>query len=108
MSQIVVTQNDYGISIQTTFTKDGETFDITGKTIVLDIVKPDQSIVSNKAPMISNPTGGVVALILSSDITDVVGTYILYYSVKDGSTSITAQSPVTYTVIAKDGGVSAV
>lgn len=97
--QITITQNDYGISVEAVF---GQS--LTGKTVDLTIVRPDNTTVS-KVPIITDMVQGKCEYVLAPEDTIQLALYKLYYSAKDSNSNITAQNIVTYFVVPENGGV---
>jgi hypothetical protein len=102
---IIVTQGDYGICIQSQFMQDKKTAqNITGYTVELTTVTPDLSKLYRTAQII-DAVNGIVEYILNEEDTTQSGLYKMYFELLDDNENITAQNMVTYYVLAKHGGV---
>jgi hypothetical protein len=101
---MTITQNDYGIDLVNSFTNNGIAINLTGCTINIDIVYPDNTKHSFDGT-ITDAVNGIVEYVLISENTTQEGLYKMYFSVLDSNALITAQNLITYYVIAKDGGV---
>lgn len=106
MKQIIITQNDYGITLQLTLEDNSnKPIDLTGSYITVDIVKPDMSK-TTKNVSITDVINGEVSYILESEDTAQVGNYSLYFAINSNDCKITSQQIVNYYVIEKNGGAN--
>jgi hypothetical protein len=100
--QIMLTQNDYGISIRVTIDFDDETSVLSGKSVIAGIVAPDNTKIPVMFSILDDNTAEYVLL---EENTNQSGLYKMYVSVLDEQSKVTAQKMVTYYCMAEDGGI---
>jgi uncharacterized protein YfaS (alpha-2-macroglobulin family) len=103
--QIIVTQNNYGICIQTPFLDDKKApLNIDGYAIEITIVCPDNSKLYRTGQVV-DAANGIAEYVLTSEDTAKKDLYKMYFNLVDDNENITAQNEVYYYVKAEHGGV---
>ena len=102
--QIILTQDDFGIEVQMQFiTNKKIPIDITGCSVEIVFVKPDETVVKGYAYIIDSILGKC-GFVLEDIHTKLEGLYKTYWSVTDINEFVTAQEALYYYVVAKHGG----
>jgi hypothetical protein len=107
MDDIVITQNDFGMSIKPTLKDDsGTAFNLTGCTVEVTTIWPDKTKHVTSATIIDS-ANGIVEIVIPAAGTVQTGLYYIYIAINNSTTShITSQDVINYTVIAENGGVA--
>ena len=102
--QIILTQNNYGVEIQTQFTTNKKVpINITNCSVEVTFVLPDNTSKHEYAYMVDAQLG-ICGFILEQDHTKNSGLHKTYWSVTDENGFITAQEEVYYYVKEAYGG----
>ena len=104
--QIVLTQNDFGIEVQTQFiTNKKVPIDITGCSVEIVFTMPDESVSRGYAYII-DALLGKCGFVIQDIHTTLSGVYGMYWSVVDSNGFVTAQEDIYYYVKPIHGGNS--
>lgn len=103
--QIIITQNDYGISLVFNIKREnGDNYDLTDKNVNASIVFPDNTK-KDVSLTVLDPLIGASELLIDKELSKQTGLHKIYIDISDSQNKITSQNMVTYFVLEEDGGV---
>lgn len=101
--QIVITQNDSGISVLFNIVENKKPYDLSNKQSYCNILTPDNNNIRIDLNIL-NDKKGQVELFINKELTKVPGLYKIYIRVCNLDGRITAQRLVPYYVLEDVGG----
>lgn len=101
--QIIITQNDTGISIVFNITENKKPYDLSNKQSYCNILSPDGQNIETELNIL-NTKNGQVELFVGKELTKIPGLYKIYIRVSDEANRITAQKLIPYFVLEDIGG----
>lgn len=105
--QIIITKDNFGINISSTFLDINKNpIDLTGKTVEVVIVDPNNITIDVKQGVIADSLSGTSSIILESLHTSMLGLYKTFWSLIDSNGLVTAQDDIFYYVKEKNNGSS--
>lgn len=101
--QLIVTKGNYGISISIVFIDETEkVLPLTNKSVSIVFVNEEGKY--SKEAFISDTENGIASVVLTEEDTETLGLTMMYWTVYDDNSKITAQGQTNYYVIQEDGG----